>query len=94
MSECQAGRGSEVAAPARRSKPECLNTVRIPPRLQQRNGLEVRSIRIGNQPGRSYSLSGWPDIDGLRRNFAERDFYFAGFPQFYAVRNVLQIIEL
>ena len=42
VSECEGGRGSEAAAaPARRVKPECLNTLRIPPRLQQRNGIEV-----------------------------------------------------
>ncbi|XP_063683004.1 serine/threonine-protein kinase PLK4-like isoform X2 [Bolinopsis microptera] len=47
--ECEAGRGSEVAAPAaRRGKPKCLNTVRIPPRLQQRNGLEVEVCKNGS----------------------------------------------
>ena len=36
-----------MAAPAvRRGKPKCLDTVRIPPRLQQRNGLEVRTPRF------------------------------------------------
>ena len=45
VSEYEGGRGVEVAAaPARRVKPECLNTLRIPPRLQQRNGIEVSTF--------------------------------------------------
>ncbi|KAL5268413.1 hypothetical protein ACHWQZ_G002320 [Mnemiopsis leidyi] len=48
MTECDGGRGGEAAAPARRTKPECLNTLRIPPRLQQRNGIEVEVCKNGS----------------------------------------------